>query len=229
MTESDFKKLGLVEKSVAVDAGELALINKQTLRPLGEDEVFAFRFVACDTKVDREYEHFSKKALEKLAKLFVGRPVLRDHKWSADTQTARIYAAEVEAQGEDARLVLRAYMLRCDGSAATIGAIDAGILREVSVGCAVKKAICSVCGADKSKVWCEHRPGQTYGDAVCTVTLDEPRDAYECSLVAVPAQPGAGVVKQYGGEENKPAPPAPGDDPEIQKALALLELEQMRY
>lgn len=225
----NLKKTGLVEKLLTVNDGELALINRQSLRPLGTDEVYAFRFVACDTRVDREFEHFTRKALERLAKLFVGRPVLRDHHWSADAQTARIYAAEVVDHGEDARLVLRAYMLRSEANMSTINAIDSGILREVSVGCAMGKAICSVCGIDKSKAWCEHRPGKDYRGTVCTVALEDPVDAYECSLVAVPAQPGAGVVKRYGGEDNKPEPPAPGEDPDVKKALALLELERNRY
>ena len=113
----------------AVSEGELALINRQTLRPLAAEEVFTFRLAACDTRPDRDNERFSRKALEGLAARFVGRPVLRDHQWSAGTQTARIYAAEVEPQGEDARLVLRAYMPRTEATADTIAAIEAGILR----------------------------------------------------------------------------------------------------
>ena len=39
----------------------------------------------------------------------------------------------------------------------------------------------------------------------------------------MPAQPGAGVIKAYGGEDAKPKTT---DDPEVVKALALLELEE---
>lgn len=223
------KKLGQVEKALAVDGGELAKINRQTLRPLTEEEVYAFRFVACDSAVDRDHEHFSKKALKQLAKMFVGRPVLRDHHWSADTQTARIYAAEVEEEGEDARLVCRAYMLRTDATADTVNALEAGILREVSVGCAMDKAVCSLCGVDKSRAWCEHRPGKDYNGQVCTVELDEATDAFECSLVAVPAQKGAGVVKQYGGEENKESPETGVEDEALRMAQAMQEHEEKRY
>ena len=38
--------------------------------------------------------------------------------------------------------------------------------------------------------------------------------------------PVTGVVKAYGGEDNKPAPPDPKDDPEVWKALALIALEE---
>lgn len=223
------KKIGRVEKALEVTEGEMALINAQSLRKLTAEEVYAFRFAACDSKVDRGYEHFSKKTLKQLAKLFVGRPVLRDHHWSADAQTARIYAAELEEEGEDARLICRAYMLRSNATADTIAAIDGGILREVSVGCAVGKAVCSVCGTDKTRAWCEHRPGKDYGGKVCTVELDEAADAYECSLVAVPAQREAGVVKEYGGESQKDGTPDPEKAAELQKALALIALEEANF
>lgn len=224
----ELKKSALVEKRVAVDGGELGLINKQSLRPLSEEEVYAFRFVAANTEVDRDYEHFSKKSLEKLAKLFVGRPVLRDHQWSADAQTARIYAGAVEPVGEEARLILRAYMLRSAQTEGTVAAIEAGILREVSVGCAVNRAVCSICGSDKSKVFCTHQRGVEYNGKLCTVELDDPTDAYECSLVAVPSQMGVGVVKRYGGEDMQPAQ-LPEPSPELLRALALLELENKRF
>lgn len=92
---NEILKAAHVEKQ-AVSEEELALINAQTLRAVTADEVFTFRLAACDDQVDRDYERFTLAALEGLAPLFVGRPVLMDHKWSAGTQTARIYAAGVE-------------------------------------------------------------------------------------------------------------------------------------
>ena len=212
----------------AVSEGELALINRQTLRPLAAEEVFTFRLAACDTRPDRDNERFSRKALEGLAARFVGRPVLRDHQWSAGTQTARIYAAEVEPQGEDARLVLRAYMPRTEATADTIAATEAGILREASVGCLMGKAVCSICGTDKAERRCEHVPGRAYDGKTCMVELDEARDAFECSLVAVPSQPGAGVVKSYGGEDG-PDPAEDGGDEAFLLARAMQEQEKLRY
>ncbi len=212
----------------AVSEEALALINRQTLRPLAAEEVFTFRLAACDTKPDRDHERFSRKSLEGLAKLFVGRPVLRDHQWSAGAQTARIYAAEVEERGEDARLVLRAYMPRTETAADTISAIEAGILREASVGCLMKKAVCSICGADKAEWRCEHVPGRDYGGKTCVVELDEVEDAYEVSLCAVPVQPGAGVIKSYGGEKG-PLPAEAGNDEAFLLAQAMQEQEEMRY
>ena len=164
--------------------------------------------------------------MEGLAPLFVGKSVLMDHKWAAASQTARVYAADVETRGEIKQLVLRCYMPRSDSTAGTIAAIETGILRECSVGCAMSSAICSICGADQSKVYCEHHAGQTYDGQLCVMALDDPMDVYEVSFVAVPAQPEAGVIKskRYGG------PAEPAFDPETQRmAEAMQELETRRY
>ena len=60
------------------------------------------------------------------------------------------------------------------------------------------------------------------------VELDEARDAFECSLVAVPSQPGAGVVKSYGGEDG-PDPAEDGGDEAFLLARAMQEQEKLRY
>lgn len=213
---------------------ELALINAQTLRPLSAEEVFTFRLAACDDQVDRDYERFTAETLEGLAALFVGKSVLMDHTWRAGSQTARVYAAGVEDSGGVKRLILRCYMPRTDQTAGTITAIEAGILRECSVGCAVRRAVCSVCGADQSKACCPHIPGREYDGQLCVMALDGARDAYEVSLVAVPAQPEAGVIKtkRYGGAEapeaqNPQEPQAP--DNTLLLAKAAQELEEKRY
>jgi hypothetical protein len=222
-------KAGRLEKSAGGES-EMALVNRQTLREMAEDEVFLFRLVACDNQVDRDGERFTEGTLEQLATLYVGQPVLRDHKWSADTQTARVYAASVETEGDVKRLVLRCYMPRTDQTAATIAAIESGILRECSVGCAVERCICSICGADQRQTLCKHAPLKTYEDKVCYMELDGASDAYEVSLVAVPAQPGAGIIKskRYGGQEPPQVVDLPPEDKKI-LARARLALEKLRF
>lgn len=224
---NEILKAAHVEKQ-AVSEEELALINAQTLRAVTADEVFTFRLAACDDQVDRDYERFTLAALEGLAPLFVGRPVLMDHKWSAGTQTARIYAAGVEEAESVHRLVLRCYMPRTEQTASTITAIESGILRECSVGCAVERALCSICGADQVQACCQHWPGREYDGRLCVMELDGAKDAYEVSLLPVPAQPGAGIVKskRYGGQES---PEDAGDDEVFQLAAARQEQENMRY
>lgn len=218
-------KAARLEKQ-AVSEKDLALINAQALKELSAEEVFTFSLAACDDQVDRDGERFTEDALKELAALYVGRPVLRDHKWSAETQTARVYDAEVTTAGDKKQLVLRCYMVRSNAAADTISAIEGGILRECSVGCAVKRVTCSICGADQRETLCRHVPGREYDGAVCVMELSGAADAYEVSLVAVPAQPEAGIVKakRYGGKEEKK------DDGNVLWAEeAALELEKMRF
>lgn len=135
--------------------------------------------------------------------MFVGKSGIFDHQWSAHGQSARLYKCEVVT--EPARLNQAgevycwlkgyAYMLRSPGSEQLIAEIDAGIKKEVSVGCSVAKKTCSICGADVTGMPCEHRKGERYDGKVCHVMLEGAKDAYEFSFVAVPAQPAAGVVK----------------------------------
>ena len=74
--------------------------------------------------------------------------------------------------------------------------IDSGIKKEVSVGCAVNKITCSICGCNnKSAVKCSHIKGESYNGKPCYFILKEPYDAYEWSFVAIPAQKEAGVIK----------------------------------
>lgn len=216
-------------KQAELTPEELALINGHTLRELTAEEVFTFRLAACNDQVDRDHERFTLAALEGLAEKFPGRPVLLDHRWSAGAQTARIYAASVEARGAVHQLVLRCYMPRNDSTRDAIAAIEGGILKECSVGCSVSKVTCSICGAEQTRTLCEHIPGREYGGQLCVMELDEVADCYEASFVPVPAQLGAGTLKskRYGGAE-APANPPVRQDWRLKEAV-VLEAEKYRF
>lgn len=223
-------KSAKVEKSITPTEMDMLLINKQTLRTLSAGEVFVFKLAACGDQVDRDHERFTAGALKQMAEKFVGLPVLQDHKWSAAAQTARVYAAKVEGEEGNKTLVLRCYMPRTDSTADMIAAIEGGILRECSVGLAVGKALCSICGKDQRETICRHIGGREYDGKSCWFDLDEVTDAYEISFVAVPAQPGAGVTKskRYSGGET-PNPAEAGDDETFRLAKAMQEQEEKRY
>lgn len=216
---------------------ELKAINKYAMTPLTAEEVFTFKAVLCDNEVDRVYDRFTQKALNDLKKLFLGKTVIKDHYHSADNQVARIYATELVETGKTLKsgeiytqLVAHCYMVRTAGNADLIAEIKGGIKKEGSVGCAITGSICSICGTDNVKSYCRHWPGKSYakegGEEVCTFTLTGASDAYEFSLVAVPAQKAAGVSKSYTGktvymEDDAEPDPKPGKAADDDKAKEL--------
>ena len=198
-----------VDQGIALDENELGLINAMSRKKLTGEEVYTFAVRLCDNEVDRDGERFATQTLEELAALFVGKSGIFDHQWSAGRQTARIYRTELvreegvlTAAGEPlCYLKGYAYMVRTEGNRDLIAEIEGGIKKEVSVGCAVAEARCSICGEniyDKSK--CPHEKGREYGGKLCWAELLQATDAYEWSFVAVPAQRNAGVLKGWRGD-----------------------------
>lgn len=172
---------------------QLEKINRQTKSPLQAEEVYVFAVRLCDDQPDRDDEQFSREALEKLAPMFIGKTGILDHAWQTAGQMGRIFDTEVRREPAVCWLKAWVYMLRSEKTEQLIREIEGGIKKEVSVGCAVSRRICSVCGREYGL--CEHEKGVTYDGRRCTVILSEPVDAYEFSFVAVPAQREAGVVK----------------------------------
>lgn len=207
---------GMIEKAARlapqeITEAELKAINKYALEPLAAEDVFTFKAVLCDNELDRQHERFTQKALQDMQKLFLGKTVIKDHSHSADNQVARIYGTELVETGKATKsgeaymqLVAHCYMVRTASNADLIAEIKGGIKKEGSVGFAASSVICSICGTDNAKNYCRHFRGRSYekegGPQVCTFTLAGVRDAYEFSLVAVPAQRSAGVTKSYTGE-----------------------------
>lgn len=191
------KKSAKVEKA-AISDDDLNLINQFTLKELTAEEVFTFKIAICDNQVDRDFEKFSDSALIGLAELFKGKTIISDHKASSENQCARIYKTEIVTDGESKKLVAHCYTARTDSNKDFIADVESGIKKEVSVGCSVEKAICSICGVDNKKSYCKHIGGREYGTQKCYFILDGAKDAYEVSFVAVPAQKNAGVIKSYG-------------------------------
>lgn len=190
-------------QNAALDPGDLELIGALARKPLGQEEVYTFSVRLCDNEIDRDFERFTVQTLEQLAPMFVGKAGIFDHQWSARGQAARIYKTEIVREAGrmtragDGYVWLKgsAYMVRTDSNRDLIAEIEGGIKKEVSVGCAVEHAICSVCGCDRTQTDCGHEKGQEYGGQLCWADLEGAKDAYEFSFVAVPAQPAAGVVK----------------------------------
>ncbi len=177
-------------------AAQLEAINAQAKGKMTGEQVYVFSLRLCDDQVDRDMERFDTGALPELAKLFIGKTGIVDHRWSSDSQVARIFETQVVCEDGVSYIKAWAYIRRGGAADEIIADIEAGIKKEVSVGCAMGRSVCSVCGGDYGT--CGHQKGEYYDGVLCCAILKEPMDAYEFSFVAVPAQRSAGVIKGLG-------------------------------
>ncbi len=189
------KETGVLTGGVPTQA-QLEAINAQAKAELTKEQVYVFSLRLCDDQIDRDGERFDTAALPALAKLFLGKTGIVDHKWSSDCQVARIFSTQVVQHDGVSYIKAWAYIRRGGSAEDVIADIEAGIKKEVSVGCAMGQAVCSVCGGEYGV--CGHQKGEYYDGQLCCVILKEPMDAYEFSFVAVPAQKEAGVLKGMG-------------------------------
>ena len=197
----EIRKATEVMEAGGPSAMQLERINALARARLNGEQVYVFSVRLCDDQVDRDFERFDTAALGTLAKLFVGKTGIVDHKWSAENQVARIFETQVVQEKGVSYIKAWAYIRRGGANDEVIADIEAGIKKEVSVGCAMGRCICSICGSEYGT--CGHVKGECYEGQVCCAVLQEPVDAYEFSFVAVPAQRDAGVIKGLGAGKRK--------------------------
>lgn len=192
----EIRKAAETVSSGAPTAAQLEAINALAKTRLNGEQVYVFSLRLCDDRIDRDGERFDTGALPRLAKLFLGKTGILDHRWSTENQVARIFETQVVKEKDASYIRAWAYIRRGGKNDELIADIEAGIKKEVSVGCAMAQAVCSICGSEYGT--CGHVKGEHYDGQVCAVILKEPVDAYEFSFVAVPAQRQAGVMKGMG-------------------------------
>lgn len=209
---------------------DMELINSLSKSELSEGEVYTFSLRLCDNEIDRDFERFTGESLHALAALFVGKSGIFDHSWTAKGQKSRIYRCEVVkepgvltgAGDESLYLKAYAYMLRTEENGELIREIEAGIKKEVSIGCSVSLSRCCICGESIQE--CGHVLGREYSGKLCYAELIEPTDAFEWSFVAVPAQREAGVIKAFEREETDLAKISSDGADEITRLKAEAEM-----
>ena len=194
----EIRKEAQAASSGTPTAVQLEAINALAKARLNGEQVYVFSLRLCDDQIDRDFERFDEAALPGLAKLFIGKTGIVDHRWSTENQVARIFETQVVREKGTSYIKAWAYIRRGGANDEIIADIEAGIKKEVSVGCAMGRAVCSVCGSEYGT--CGHLKGESYEGQVCCAILQEPMDAYEFSFVAVPAQREAGVLKALGGK-----------------------------
>ena len=162
--------MNIKKEAVAAGRGmptqaQLEAINAQAKAELTEEQVYVFSLRLCDDQIDRDGERFDTAALPALAKLFIGKTGIVDHKWSSDSQVARIFQTQVVCEESVSYIKAWAYIRRGGHADEVIADIEAGIKKEVSVGCAMGRAVCSVCGGEYGT--CGHQKGESYDGEVC--------------------------------------------------------------
>lgn len=192
----EIRKAAQAVATGAPTVAQLEAINALAKTRLNGEQVYVFSLRLCDDRIDRDGERFDTGALPGLAKLFLGKTGILDHRWSTENQVARIFETQVVKEKDESYIRAWAYIRRGGKNDELIADIEAGIKKEVSVGCAMAQAVCSVCGSEYGT--CGHVKGERYDGQICAVILKEPVDAYEFSFVAVPAQRQAGVMKGMG-------------------------------
>ena len=185
---------------------DMELINGFALKNLTPQEVFCFSVTLCDNEIDRDFECFDENALKELEKLFVGKTGILNHSMKSEDQSCRTYKTQLitdthknTSYGEP-YMCLKAwcYTVRSEKNNPLILDIESGIKKEVSISCASRKRICSICGDCN----CSHIAGKSYNGEICHKTITDICDAYEWSFVAVPAQRAAGVTKAFKKEKS---------------------------
>ncbi len=195
-------------KAFEADEAAMEKINALTLRQFTAEEVFTFKVKLCSNEVDRDCESFTAECITQLAELFKGKTGIKDHSCRTDNQITRIFDTQVVIEADkqtslnEPYTYLEAYCYtpRLPKTEDFIAEIEAGIKKEVSIGCSVTKKTCSICGAEYRSPYtsgCSHKPGAEYDGKICCGRLSEASDAYEFSFVAVPSQRDAQAQKEF--------------------------------
>ena len=170
----EIKKETVAQSSGVPTAAQLEAINAQAKAKLPAEQVYVFSLRLCDDQIDRDVDRFDTAALPGLAKLFIGKTGIVDHRWSSDNQVARIFAAEAAREDQVSFIMAWAYIRRGGAADEIIADIEAGIKKEVSVGCARGRSVCSICGSEYGT--CGHVKGEYYDGQLCCAILKEPMD-----------------------------------------------------
>ena len=123
----DIRKETKVGSAGVPTAVQLEAINAQAKGNLTAEQVYVFSLRLCDDQVDRDGERFDTAALPALAKLFIGKTGIVDHRWSSDNQVARIFAAETVQEDDVSFIKAWAYIRRGGGADEVVADIEAGI------------------------------------------------------------------------------------------------------
>lgn len=177
---------------------QLEKINQYTKKTLKKEDVYVFELQSADMQVDRGYEHFSSKAITRMAELSPNKPVLMDHDWAIGSTVGKIF----DAKNQGGRLVQFAYF---PANSPVVENIMNGLYDKLSVGFAIdpEDFTCDACSKSMFSTDCSHYPGEKTRSGVVTATIKNVIDYFEVSLVAVPMQQDAHIRQGKSFDEQK--------------------------
>lgn len=183
----------LYQRAAAIEAPDggaseaaLKLINALGLpRAATADELIVRAALVANNLPDAYDTVFSDAALEQVAGMLPGNPLMRNHvAWEAEALPVGRWfdAAVVEIDG--VRWVRASfYMARDPEGESLVRRMDTGIVREVSLAWWVASVRCNICGRDLRDDGCAHLPGELYDGRKCLGVMQEIASVDECSLV----------------------------------------------
>ena len=94
----EVKKETQAQGSGEPTAAQLEAINAQAKAKLKAEQVYVFSLRLCDDQIDRDTERFDTAALPALAKMFIGKTGIVDHKWSSDSAAVNMASAVIRRE-----------------------------------------------------------------------------------------------------------------------------------
>jgi hypothetical protein len=196
--------LAVMPPEAATDDSQTAswaqTINERVQPPLPvtPDDIHVRALRLVSDEVNEHGGRFPRDEHDKLCALLVDTPVLIGHDRSR-LPVARNFAARVAADGDRQWVEVCFYWRKGARGDRLAADIDAGVVKEGSIGFEFRTPRCSVCGRDIRA--CEHIPGREYVDSSGRLQSAhyEYRDlvrVLETSLVYRGATPGTHFVQQ---------------------------------
>lgn len=176
------------------------------------DDIHIRGMLLCNSERDHYYSRFAPDALNEVAALVPGRPVMVGHDYGS-LPIARYFHAERKFLEEgrkprrDCYHVEALYYLPRDPEGDAIARrIDLGIYSEASAAWRCVDASCSMCHNHiNDRARCDHIPGEVYDDGICDFEFSGITAFMEGSLVFAGGQKGTHTFNPAGERGAAPA------------------------
>lgn len=231
MPKSLYGQLTVLPHDTRAQADLIGLINDHINPPspltLSDVHVRALRLVS--DAVNDHGGRFPVEEHQRLCDLLIDSPVMIGHD-HARLPVARNFAARCMNEGESSWVEVWFYWLKGDGPHhdQLAADIDAGVVKEGSIGFEFALPQCSICVQDIRT--CEHIPGFEYNGQTAHYEYRNIQRVLETSLVYRGATPGTRIVKyplfaKLGALtrplRGRPLPVGEANNPEIRLAVAI--------